>query len=115
MAAGNKSSAIGAGEVEVDCVPLDAVLGAPAPTYLKMDIEGAEVDTLVGASRTIREHAPVLAICCYHCQDHLWRIPLLIHSLNPDYRFFLRPHDLEMWDLVCYAIPPRRWIQSAGR
>jgi len=84
------------------------VLSTPAPTYLKMDIEGAEVDTLAGASRVIRDHAPVLAICCYHCQDHLWRIPLPIHSLNPDYRFFLRPHDLEMWDLVCYAIPSGR-------
>ena len=112
MAEGTKSSAIGAGGVEVDCVTLDAVLSTPAPTYLKMDIEGAEVDTLAGASRVIRDHAPVLAICCYHCQDHLWRIPLLIHSLNPDYRFFLRPHDLEMWDLVCYAIPPHRAIRK---
>ncbi len=108
MAEGSKSSAIGLGGVEVDCVPLDDVVETPAPTYIKMDIEGAEIDTLLGASRIIRHHAPVLAICCYHRQDHLWKIPLLIHSLNPGYRFFLRPHDLEMWDLVCYAIPEGR-------
>ena len=107
-AQGNMSSSVGEGEVEVDSVALDEVLGDPPPTYLKMDIEGAEVDTLRGATRTIREHAPVLAISCYHRQDHLWSIPLLIHSLNSDYRFFLRPHDLEMWDLVCYAIPKQR-------
>ncbi len=110
MAEGTKSSVIGAGDVEVDCVTLDTVLTSPVPTYLKMDIEGAEVDTLTGASRIVRDHTPVLAICCYHSQDHLWKIPLLIHSLNPDYRFYLRPHDLEMWDLVCYAIPPHRAI-----
>jgi FkbM family methyltransferase len=114
MAEGNKSSAISARGIEVDRVTLDAALGSTAPTYLKMDIEGAEVDTLVGASRVIREHAPVLAICCYHSQDHLWKIPLLIQSLNPEYRFFLRPHDLEMWDLVCYAIPARRAIVTKG-
>uniref|UniRef100_Q025U0 Methyltransferase FkbM family n=1 Tax=Solibacter usitatus (strain Ellin6076) TaxID=234267 RepID=Q025U0_SOLUE len=107
-AEGTKSSVIGAVGVEVDCVTLDNALSSTVPTYLKMDIEGAEVDSLIGASRTIRDHAPVLAICCYHAQDHLWKIPLLIHSLNPGYRFFLRPHDLEMWDLVCYAIPAER-------
>ena len=110
IAEGSKSSAIGSGDVEVDCVTLDDVLESTAPTYIKMDIEGAEIDTLQGASRTIGEHAPVLAICCYHRQDHLWKIPLLIHSLNPGYRFFLRPHDLEMWDLVCYAIPEGRLL-----
>lgn len=108
MALGNMSSYVGEGDVEVDSVALDEVLGDPPPTYVKMDIEGAEVDTLRGAARIIRKHAPVLAICCYHLQDHLWSIPLLIRSINSDYRFFLRPHGLEMWDLVCYAIPKHR-------
>jgi hypothetical protein len=73
-----------------------------------MDIEGAEPDALRGAATLIREKSPLLAISCYHQQDHLWSIPLLIQSLNPDYRFYLRPHDLEGWDLVCYAIPNQR-------
>jgi FkbM family methyltransferase len=107
-AEGNESSSVGEGDVEVDSVALDEALGDPPPTYLKMDVEGAELDTLMGATRIVREHAPVLAVCCYHRQDHLWNIPLLIRSLNSDYRFFLRPHDLEMWDLVCYAIPRQR-------
>jgi hypothetical protein len=41
-------------------------------------------------------------------QNDLWKIPLLIHSINPNYRFFLHPHKLEVWDLVCYAIPRHR-------
>jgi FkbM family methyltransferase len=113
VAEGTKSSALGDGtpgdhHVEVDCVALDDVLGDPAPTYIKMDIEGAELDALQGAGRTIQAQTPVLAVCCYHRQDHLWKIPLLIRSLNPNYRFYLRPHDLEMWDLVCYAVPGQR-------
>ena len=73
-----------------------------------MDIEGSEVDTLAGAQTIIREKLPVLAICAYHRQDHIWRIPSLINSFSDQYRFFLRPHLLEVWDLVCYAIPQNR-------
>jgi FkbM family methyltransferase len=110
VAEGGPGSAIGDGDEEVDCVALDEALQGCHPTYLKMDIEGAELDTLAGARQTIQSEAPVLAICCYHRQDHLWKIPLFIHSLNAGYRFYLRPHDIETFDLVCYAIPPHRAI-----
>ena len=46
------------------------------------------------ARRMIEEHQPILSICVYHKQDDLWRIPLLIHSLAEDYRFYLRAHDV---------------------
>jgi FkbM family methyltransferase len=100
----------GEGSMEVDCVPLDELLEGRAPTTIKMDIEGAEYDTLKGARRTIEAHAPLLEVCVYHTQDHVWSIPLLIHALNPDYRLFLRPHKDEVWDLVCYAVPPGRLV-----
>jgi hypothetical protein len=70
------------------------------------------MDTLLGAAQIIREQAPVLTISAYHRQNDLWNIPLLIKSLNPEYRFFLRPHDFEVWDTVCYAIPTKRLKQS---
>ncbi len=108
LAQGTPSSSVGSGNLEVDCVTLDRYLGDCAPTFIKMDIEGAEPDAIRGAASVIREHSPILAISCYHLQDHLWSIPLLIQSLNPDYSFYLRPHDLEGWDLVCYAIPRSR-------
>ena len=80
-----------------------------------MDIEGAEPDAIRGASRAIEAEAPILTVCSYHQQDHLWTIPLLIHSIRPDYRFFLRPHLLEVWDLVCYAVPETRLIDGGAR
>jgi hypothetical protein len=82
------------------------------PTFIKMDIEGAEVDALIGARRLIENALPVLAICVYHQPDHLWRIPLLIRSFSDQYRFFLRPHNEEGWDLVCYAVPASRLIAT---
>lgn len=98
--------------VEVDSVKIDDFLGDLHPTFVKMDIEGSERDALRGAERTIREDSPILAICAYHKQDDLWKIPLLIKSFNPKYRFFLRPHKLEGWDLVCYAIPEGRIVRT---
>jgi FkbM family methyltransferase len=111
-ATGNMGAAISTGgDVEIDCVSLDKALAGRAPTYLKMDIEGAEPDALAGAAHVIGTHAPVLAICVYHRQDHLWRIPLLIRALQQDYRFYLRRYQEDCWDVVCYAIPRTRVIE----
>jgi len=112
---GLPSASVGSGSLEVKGVKLDDALAGAPVTYIKMDIEGAELDAIAGARRTIQEHGPVLAVCSYHRQDHLWNIPNLIHSYNPDYCFFLRPHLLEVWDLVCYAIPRRRLKPAAKR
>jgi FkbM family methyltransferase len=105
---GLPSSSVGTGSLKVSCVKLDDICFDDAPTYMKFDIEGAELDALSGARRIIEQYTPVLAVCSYHKQNHLWEIPRLIHSYNPDYRFFLRPHLVEVWDLVCYAIPSKR-------
>lgn len=106
------SSTIGNGDCEVDCVSLDSLLHVPV-SFIKMDIEGSELDTLAGARELIRKNAPILAVCVYHRQSDLWNIPSLIHDINPDYSFYLRPHLLEGWDLVCYAVPSdRRQLQT---
>lgn len=113
QATGTPASAVSLeGDVEVDCLPLDEILQGLAPTYLKMDIEGAEPDALTGAAKAIQESRPILAICVYHEPDHLWRIPLLMKALTKDYVFFLRPYRPEGWDLVCYGIPKERYAGS---
>lgn len=99
----------GAGAVtRVRCARLDDLLAGTSPTLIKMDVEGAEVDALLGARALIRAARPVLTICVYHAQAHLWRIPLWIRDLDLGYRLHLRPHNEEGWDLVCYAVPEAR-------
>lgn len=102
------SATAGADTVAVDAETIDALTRGAAPTFIKLDIEGFEIDALRGARGCIDRHAPVLAVCVYHAQDHLWRIPLLLRSWRDDYALFLRPHNEEGWDLVCYAVPRAR-------
>ncbi len=107
-ASGTEASSVGSGDIEVNCVSLDDILVNQKPTYIKMDIEGSEMNALHGAQNIIKNNLPVLAICSYHRQEDLWQIPTLIRSFSDQYYFFLRPHLLEVWDLVCYAIPANR-------
>ena len=95
-------------DIEVDCIKLDKMIGNYMPTYIKMDIEGAELDALIGAHKIIEIFSPMLSVCVYHRQDHIWRIPLLIKSFSDNYKFFLRSYDEEGWELVCYAVPIER-------
>ena len=97
------------GNIEVDCVSLDTELTV-VPTYIKMDIEGAEPELLAGAQNIVAKQTPILAISIYHHFDHLWRLPLYVSSLSDNYRFYLRPHCHTCWDLVCYAVPVGRLL-----
>lgn len=102
------SSQIGKGDMEVESFALDSLLQDVPVSFIKMDIEGSEIATLNGAQQLIRKNGPILAISAYHRQNDLWNIPLLIHSFKPDYSFHLRPHMIEGWDLVCYAVAADR-------
>ena len=105
---GAGSSMAADGEIKVDCEALNHILKDRNPTFIKMDIEGAEIDALIGASRVIAQLKPILAISAYHQQNHLWEIPKLIQSFSDQYKYFFRAYDEEGWDLVCFAIPSRR-------
>lgn len=96
------------GTFEVDCVAIDDVVGEPAPTFVKMDIEGAEAAALRGAAGSIRRAMPLLAIAAYHRQADLWELPRQVHDLVPGYRLYLRPHADEAFETVLYAVPPDR-------
>jgi FkbM family methyltransferase len=113
-AASTTSVAPSAGTIAVSAETLDSLVAGARPTFIKLDIEGFEVDALEGARQTIERDAPILAICVYHRQDHLWRIPLLLRRWRDDYAFFLRPHNEEGWDLVCYAVPRARLLGNAS-
>ena len=100
-----------AGTDAIDCRTLDTLMADAAPTFVKIDIEGAEPDALHGAAETLRRCRPILAVCAYHVSEHLWTLPAIIKAAVPDYRISLRRYAEECWEMVYYAVPPERAIK----
>jgi FkbM family methyltransferase len=97
------------GPSSVLCLPIADIQGLARPvTLIKMDIEGMEADALAGARDIIVRDRPVLAVCVYHTQYDLWKLPLFMKHLVPDYRMCLRCHEGDGWQTVAYAVPPER-------
>ena len=61
-----------------------------APSFIKMDVEGNEMDALIGSKETLVRYKPQLAICLYHKPSDMWTIPKLIHEIAPEYRYWCR-------------------------
>lgn len=93
----------GGGET-ISVVSLDEVI-EESVSFIKMDIEGAEVEALKGAKRIIQENKPKMAICIYHKPDDMWAIPLLIHEFVPNYRFYMRHCGISCYGTILYAVP----------
>jgi FkbM family methyltransferase len=87
----------------VNTVRADDVADAPV-TFIKMDIEGGELEALRGCEQTIRRDRPQLAICVYHRPSDYFDIPRLIRSIRPDYRLYLRHHSPYNTETVLYAV-----------
>lgn len=103
---------VGHGSQRVLVTTIDALSKQIAPaTFIKIDIEGFEPQCLAGGRQLIAEHHPVMAVCVYHEQDHLWRILLQLHQYYPHYHYELCPHLAGGWDLVLYAVPTDRLPQ----
>lgn len=96
------SSTIAESGKRIRAVALDDVIESPV-TFIKMDVEGAEMRSLRGARNLICRYKPKLAICVYHKADDLWKIPFLIRDLVPEYRFMLRHHSDLWFETVIYA------------
>ena len=73
-------------------------------TLIKMDIEGAELQSLKGAKRIIQHDKPKLAICIYHKPEDMVEIPLYIKELVPEYKLYIRHHSSNVSDTVLYAV-----------
>lgn len=91
-------------DVKTPVSSLDLLIKEPV-SYIKMDIEGLELDALAGAEKTISKNFPKLAISVYHSVSDLWNIPLYIKQKYPRYRVFMRHHTMLLFDTVMYALP----------
>lgn len=93
------------GTVHIAAAALDQMLPGGQIDFIKLDVEGAEVDALRGAKVLIERSRPVLAISLYHRPEDLWKIPEQLFSICVDYKFYIRQHYCNSFDSVLYAIP----------
>lgn len=73
------------GGIEVRTAALDEILGDTRVDFIKMDIEGAEVDALRGAAYLIKRNKPRLAVAAHHNLHDASRIIQFLNSVRPDY------------------------------
>ena len=90
------------GFIEVDTI--DNISDGKPVTYIKFDVEGAELMALKGAEQTIRRFKPILGISIYHKERDLIDIPAYIKKIAPEYKFYFRVHKKLAIDTVLYAL-----------
>ena len=102
---GNAGKIANDGNVSINVDAIDNIVKDNHVDFIKMDIEGAELNALKGAQESIKNNHPVLAICAYHKRDDLMKLPEYISGLSSEYKFYLRayggPYSIE---LVLFAV-----------
>ncbi|MBQ7288774.1 MAG: FkbM family methyltransferase [Clostridia bacterium] len=102
---GGRNSHLGTAGYEVPVYAVDELLRGQPVSYIKMDVEGAEAPALRGLARTIRQYTPSLSVSAYHRTADFFELILLLHTLNPNYRIFLRHHPyIPAWEVNLYAV-----------
>ncbi|WP_374435389.1 FkbM family methyltransferase [Inhella sp.] len=100
---GEASSISEAGALKVRVCAVDEVLTNAEVNFIKLDIEGHELQALQGARRTLLRCRPALAIAAYHRWDDLWQLSSFIASLGLGYRMRLSVHQHNSFETVLFA------------
>ena len=98
------STIVKEGVNKIQIITLDDLLGTETVTTIKVDVEGYEPEVIEGAKNIIKRDKPKIALSVYHDADHLWELPLQLFKIRPDYQFYLRHHQYEIYDTVLYAV-----------
>ncbi len=102
---GSRGSSIGNGKGEIDSVAIDTLAVKNIPSYIKMDIEGAEAFAITGGANTISKYKPKMQIAAYHRSEDLINIAQSVLELRADYKIYLRHFpSLPCWDMSYYFI-----------
>ena len=96
------------GTAHIAVAALDTVLAGHTVDFIKLDVEGAELQALKGAQQLIQRSRPVLALSLYHCPQDLWELPLTLAGMCEDYHFYIRQHFFNSFESVLYAVPMHR-------
>ena len=88
---------------EIETVALDDILEGKRVTFIKMDIEGAEYEALLGARKLIMENRPRMAISVYHKFEDFVTLANLVLEMHPDYRIAFRHYGFDDLETIMYV------------
>ncbi len=94
------------GATKVQTLKIDDLVARgdfPRIDFIKMDIEGAELEALKGSESVLRQFKPKLAITVYHDFKDFWTIPQFLDRLGLGYRFYLRHFTIHEEETVLFA------------
>lgn len=102
---GRNSKLDDSGVIDVNANSVDNILSGNPATVIKFDVEGAEYQALLGCENTIKAFKPRLMVSAYHKNEDLFALPLLIKSLNHNYKIYLRHHPyIPSWETNFYCV-----------
>lgn len=92
------------GNILVKIITLDKLLEKNnGISFIKMDIEGEELNAIKGAVNLINLNKPILCISVYHNEEDIWKIPFIIHDLVPKYKLSIRHYGSKYSETILYA------------
>lgn len=105
---GSGSVASEKGSLKIKTDLLDNIIAKDSkPTYIKMDVEGSELEVIKGAKNTIKKHHPKLAISIYHKPEDFFNIPIQILSIYEEYDLYIRHYTETIYETVMFFIPKK--------
>lgn len=85
--------------VEIETATIEEISKETVPTFIKMDVEGAELSAILGGQEIIKNR-PKLHVAAYHRSEDLFTLPLKLKEICPDYKIYMRKHKaLPAWDI----------------
>ena len=103
--AGRNSSISQKGNIKVPMYTVDSMVCDSHVSYIKIDVEGNEADSIRGAAGTIKKDHPSMLISAYHRSEDIFSLPLLVDSISGGYRILMRHHRyIPDWDTNYYFL-----------
>lgn len=107
IGSGSSSALVNEG-TKVECVALDSFVikdNIERIDFIKLDVEGTELDVLNGATETIKKYKPKMAVSVYHKPDDIISIPLFLRDFLPEAKFYLRHFGDSFAETVLFVNP----------
>ena len=99
-----RQSSVGHGE-KTPSLTLNSLCKGQIPTFVKIDSEGCECEILEFGREILSLYKPKLNVAAYHRFEDIFKLPLLINSINKEYKIYLRHHPyIPAWDTIYYCI-----------